>query len=671
MPSRRAGGTPTPRFERGVSGMMNVLDTRTVLGRSVSKAGLLILGLLAFDVVLWGVLGAIYFLARQHLSAVIVPAGLSVPVQMALLLTIGPVRAMARQTFHQCIRTKVAVAFIVLLVGALGIVCTQMKGDGTLAGQLRTLLAYGMGLIAFLQSVVTVFLAAGLICNDVRDKTIFSVTSKPLPRWQYILGRWMGLVLVNLVLLVPASGLVYGMAQYFRYQDRVAGLPVEPRDRLAVETEVFTARRIVQAKPFDIDSAVQKRWDYLRQDPKQFDSIVREHKQQNKIDDEPQALAGVAQQIRKQILAVAQSAGPLPPDVNPGSIDDVIAFADSIGYARDPKDPLDKRPTFEWKFSGLHVSGSEVAEKGTILGNPQFDEAQTLMRVAIRCTPQFLSHLTVSGPVKVNQVFGQVEAVKRDGLWAQFRVRDFGPSQAKALTEGAEVAMVAEPRFQVTYKAQAVESKGDDTVRGAWIAENPTTRGRFVIWRDDPSKVQSTLTFPISAVDDQGNTLLRFINRTPSTVTIFQEDVGVMYRISSFESNFVRGAMLILLQVAFLAAAGLLASSFLSYPVACFVTMFVMPLTLMREFLNQSVDPTYWTGFDFWAKAGYVVMKVANPLLPDFGSTSASDGLVGGLAFPWPFMGEMAFVQIAVRVLLILALACVIFERRELAQVQV
>ena len=654
-------------------------DTPRVFGRSMTPAGLLVLLMVAIDVLLWGVLGAMYFLARQMLATAIVVAGLTVPIQAGLLLTIGPLRAMATQTFRQCIRMKVAVAFIVLLAGALAIIFTQMKGDGTLAGQLRTLLSYGMGVIAFLLSVMTILLGAGLVCNDIRLKTIFSVATKPIPRWQYLLGRWMGLVMVDLALLLPSAGVVYGMAQYFRYQDSVNGVPVAPRDRLAVETEVFTARAIKMPKPVDVEQAVKERWDELQKDAKRFDTIVHEFKQQNKVDDDQTARLGVLGQIRKQILANLNSAGPLPPSydnrpIDPESIEDVMGFADYIGFSRTPSDA--GKPLFEWHFTGVKFGGEDVEEDGSLMGPPLMDPRQATFGLRVHCTPRFLSHLTVSGPVKVDQVFGQVEAVGADAagkhfFWARFRAKDFSAAKIKDMIEGAKAPLLAEPRFQVSYKAQALDTKGDDTVRGMWIAENPTTKGRFVIWREDPSKVQSTLTFPISAVDDDGNMVLRFVNRSNTSVTVLQEDLGLLYRVSTFESNFARGAGLVLLQVAFLAAVALLCSTFLSYPVAVLVTKFICALALMRPFLNQAVDPAYWTDSDFWVRAGYVVLKALGPLLPDFTSVSASDGLVNGLAFSWANMGETAFVQIAVRVLLLLVLGCLILHRRELAQVQV
>ena len=100
--------------------------------------------------------------------------------------------AVARETFAQCLRLKVAGVFIILL--ALGLVAMPfaLKGDGTLAGRIRTLLAYGTGMTGALLSVVTVFLAVGVVSGDIRERQIFIVASKPLARWQYIVGRWGG-----------------------------------------------------------------------------------------------------------------------------------------------------------------------------------------------------------------------------------------------------------------------------------------------------------------------------------------------------------------------------------------------------------------------------------------------------------------------------------------------
>ena len=62
----------------------------------------------------------------------------------------GSVWAIARHTFAQCLRMRVAAAFLLLLAAMLGALPLMMKGDGTLAGQIRTFLSYSTSLTGFL-----------------------------------------------------------------------------------------------------------------------------------------------------------------------------------------------------------------------------------------------------------------------------------------------------------------------------------------------------------------------------------------------------------------------------------------------------------------------------------------------------------------------------------------
>ena len=63
----------------------------------------------------------------------------------------------ARQTFAQALRMKVAGVFILLLAMALIALPFLMSGDGTLSGQIRTFLVYSMVVTAALLSRRTRF----------------------------------------------------------------------------------------------------------------------------------------------------------------------------------------------------------------------------------------------------------------------------------------------------------------------------------------------------------------------------------------------------------------------------------------------------------------------------------------------------------------------------------
>jgi hypothetical protein len=631
-------------------------STRRFLGLEVSPSGLLGLGLLGVNLLVWIALGVVYFTARERIGVIIVLAGATIPLQLVLLATLSPLRAVIRQTFSQVIRAKILAAGAVLLVAAMVLIRTQMVGDGTLTGQVRTLLSYGTAVIGFVLSAVTIVVSASLISEDVRKKTVFTVATKPLPRWQYVLGRWMGLVLVNAVLIVPAMVFIYAQAQYVRFQDKVGPVVVEPGDRLATETEVFTARTIIRPKPLDVEAALKERVEALRKDPDRIENIIKEYREQRKCDRQT-ALAGIEEDLRKQILSGGQTAGPLPPDADRDSFESVLRFGTVA-------------QTLHWKFSGIELAGARTRGEGTVSAKPMEDRNRNLLRVQIRSTPQLIARLAYRGPVKVNSLDGYVQAVGRDVFWAVFLIANDVQRELAALQEGAKVNLTVEPTLQVVFKGQALEGKDEDVIHGVWLAINPTTNMRSQAWRDDPGKVQATWSVPASVVDDQGNMDLVFINRSIGSVTIMQDDVGVMYPVSSFELNMVKSSVLILLQVAFLAAIGLFFSSFLSYPVACLVTLMMLPLTLARGFIGEALAPAGQEA-DFFMVLGNMVLQVTNVLLPDLTSTSPSDGLLGGVAFSWLYLGQTAYLQIAVRTLMVLIAACAIYQRRELAQVQV
>jgi hypothetical protein len=180
--------------------------------------------------------------------------------------------AVARETFIECLRTRVVVIFVLLLGVCVVAMALTMEGDGTLKGRIQTFLAYSAGVTQLLLALVTVFLATGVVAADIRQKTIFTVASKPLARWQYVLGRWSGIVLLNALLLAMATGAIYGLARYLRgtptrIEARKAAGQLsqdEPDlDRLAVDSEVFTARAVHHPEAFDVEGVVEQRFQRL------------------------------------------------------------------------------------------------------------------------------------------------------------------------------------------------------------------------------------------------------------------------------------------------------------------------------------------------------------------------------------------------------------------------
>src|SRR6185369_8941904 len=106
-------------------------------------------------------------------------------------------------------------------------------------------------------AIGTVLFSCFSVSRDIVQQQIFLTMSKPIRWGQYLLGKWIGIMLVN-ALLISVTGLgVYSMAQALRWMRAV-----DARDRYVVESEVLTAREIAGPEfpaPGGIEGEVHRR----------------------------------------------------------------------------------------------------------------------------------------------------------------------------------------------------------------------------------------------------------------------------------------------------------------------------------------------------------------------------------------------------------------------------
>ncbi len=151
--------------------------------------------------------------------------------------------AITKNTLAQALRMKVAGAVIVLLAVLLPLMSVVMQGDGTLLGKLQTFVSYGLGLVNLLLCLLTIAVAAFTLSNDLKRRHLYLVVTKPVARYQVIVGKLLGILLLNVVLLGVFGGVIYGCTWVvYRYADAA-----DPqRQRVAVE--FFTARSGLKAQ---------------------------------------------------------------------------------------------------------------------------------------------------------------------------------------------------------------------------------------------------------------------------------------------------------------------------------------------------------------------------------------------------------------------------------------
>jgi ABC-type transport system involved in multi-copper enzyme maturation permease subunit len=110
-------------------------------------------------------------------------------------------------TFRETLREKLLynlLVFALLMIGSSVMISRLTLGDAN-----RLILDLGLGSINLFGGIIAVFVGIGLVSKEIDKKTIFTIISKPVPRYQFLVGKYLGLAITLLVnTAVMASGLL-------------------------------------------------------------------------------------------------------------------------------------------------------------------------------------------------------------------------------------------------------------------------------------------------------------------------------------------------------------------------------------------------------------------------------------------------------------------------------
>lgn len=185
-----------------------------------------------------------------------------------------PALAVARNVLAEAVRLKLSLLFIVLLMFLLAALPMLLDPSTPLRYRVQSFLQYSTGGAFWLIALLTLLFSVSTVTLEQRDKIIWQTMTKPVAPWQYLLGKWLGVVGLNAVLLLVCCSGVFLFTEYMRSTpalgEREAYVPESPseritEDRMILETQVLQARVSVEPPPD------------LRPDDPEFMSSVREY----------------------------------------------------------------------------------------------------------------------------------------------------------------------------------------------------------------------------------------------------------------------------------------------------------------------------------------------------------------------------------------------------------
>lgn len=133
--------------------------------------------------------------------------------------SLARVRAITAGTLLELIRLKV---FYFLLIFALVIIGSSLVTvQFTFQEQFQSLKAVSLGAMSIFAFLLAVLASAILIPNDVEDRTLYTILAKPVPRFEYLLGKLLGVLALLLVATVVMS-VLFVIVLYTRQQNAIA-----------------------------------------------------------------------------------------------------------------------------------------------------------------------------------------------------------------------------------------------------------------------------------------------------------------------------------------------------------------------------------------------------------------------------------------------------------------
>ena len=106
--------------------------------------------------------------------------------------TSGPTLAIAKNTFTELVRQKV---FFFLLIFALLIIGNSaFMAKFSFQEQFQMLKDISLGAMSVFTSLIAILATANFLPKDMEDRTIYTLLSKPVPRYRYLLGKLLGII---------------------------------------------------------------------------------------------------------------------------------------------------------------------------------------------------------------------------------------------------------------------------------------------------------------------------------------------------------------------------------------------------------------------------------------------------------------------------------------------
>jgi ABC-type transport system involved in multi-copper enzyme maturation permease subunit len=129
------------------------------------------------------------------------------------------ISAIAVNTFKEGIRDRIL--YLPFFFAIVAVVFSRVLAVLTVGDRVKIIKDVGLASISIFGMLIAVLIGTGLVYKEIDKKTIYTLLAKPVERWQFLLGKFLGLALI--LFCLTASMAVVFLAAVFAHTSRIEG----------------------------------------------------------------------------------------------------------------------------------------------------------------------------------------------------------------------------------------------------------------------------------------------------------------------------------------------------------------------------------------------------------------------------------------------------------------
>jgi len=110
------------------------------------------------------------------------------------------IRIIALNTFREAIRDRIL--FLLFFFAAAALILSRLLALLTVGDRVKIIKDAGLSSISIFGMLMAILIGTGLVYKEIDKRTIYTLLSKPIHRYQFLLGKYLGLVLTLFIMLV-------------------------------------------------------------------------------------------------------------------------------------------------------------------------------------------------------------------------------------------------------------------------------------------------------------------------------------------------------------------------------------------------------------------------------------------------------------------------------------